>query len=140
VRRYQHLKLPKALVLKVPHHGALNSLDVRSHSPEKGYLDICFHSEAQRCCSILFAGDVSHPNERVYERLRGRTEVYCLSNGLNGRIEAVDLGIELDGAHPVGDVAPCQPAVSVTLDATGNLQVITGVSCPECPSRRSASE
>src|SRR5207253_776290 len=73
VRRYQHLKIPKALVLKVPHHGALNSLDVRRHSPEKGYLDICLHSEEQRCCSILFAGDVDHPNERVYERLLGRT-------------------------------------------------------------------
>jgi hypothetical protein len=140
VRRYQHLKLPKALVLKVPHHGALNSLDVRRHSPDKGYLDICFHSETGRCCSILFAGDVSHPNERVYERLRGRTEVYCLSNGLNGRVKAVDLGIELEGARPVGDVAPCQPAISVALDATGNLQILNGVSCSKCPSRPDASD
>jgi hypothetical protein len=135
VGRYQHLKLPKALVLKVPHHGALNSLDVRRHSSEKGYLDICLHSEAQRCCSILFAGDVSHPNERVYERLRARTEVYCLSNGLNAGVKAVDLGIELEGAGPVGDVAPCQPVVSVALDDAGRLQILQGVSCSKCPSR-----
>ena len=139
VRRYQHLKIPKALVLKVPPHGALNSLDVRRHSSEKGYLDICFHSEAQRCCSILFAGDVSHPNERVYERLLGRTEVHCLSNGLIGRVKAIDLGIELEGARPVGDVIPCQPVVSVALDVSGNLRIVTGTNCSNCPRHPAAS-
>ena len=140
VQRYQRLKIPKALVLKVPHHGALNSLDARRHSRERGYLDICLHSEEQRCCSILFAGDVSHPNERVYERLLGRTEVYCLSNGLNAGVKAVDLGIELEGARPVGDVAPCQPVISVALDTFGNLKVIEGVSCSDCPHRSGASD
>jgi hypothetical protein len=140
VRRYQRLKLRKALVLKVPHHGALNSLDVRTHSSEKGYLDICFHSEAARCSSILFAGDVSHPNERVYERLRARTEVYCLANGRNSPVAAVDLGIELEGARPVGDVMPCQPVVSVVLDVAGNLRIVTGVDCSNCPRRSDASD
>ena len=97
VQRYQRLGLPKALVLKVPQHGALNSLDVRSQSPEKDYLDICIHSDAQRCCSILFAGDVDHPDARVYERLQRRTDAHCLANGLKPTFTAPDLGIELEG-------------------------------------------
>ncbi|MEI8341243.1 MAG: hypothetical protein WCH43_06860, partial [Verrucomicrobiota bacterium] len=97
VKRYQKLKLPKAVVLKVPHHGANNSIDLRSGSKEPGFLDICLHSE-RRCMSVLFAGDSKHPNAKVYERLLARTDVHCLNNGIRGRRIGPDLGIELEGA------------------------------------------
>jgi hypothetical protein len=132
VPRYRKLHLPRAIALKVAHHGALNSLDVKSHSREDGYLDICFHSAEERCRSILFAGDVRHPNPKVYDRLRKRTDVYCLSNGLNGPVSATDLGIELEGARLVGEITPCQPVVSIEMDPGGNAQVLNGISCASC--------
>jgi len=134
VPRYQKLKLPKAILFKVAHHGALNSLDVRRQSAEKNYLDICFYSKEERCRSVLFAGDIRHPSKKVYERLQDRTTVFCLNNGLNApTVGAIDFEIELDGARPVTKVPPCQPVVSFELDATGTVRSTTGFSCDGCP-------
>lgn len=131
VPRYRKLQLPKAAILKVPHHGALNALDMKTHSPEPNYLDICRTGDAP-CHSVLFAGDSRHPNDRLYERLRARTTVHCLINGRRGRGAAIDLHVEIDGAEPVYEVRPCQPNVSFELDDQGAVFVLAGHACDAC--------
>lgn len=126
-KRYRKLGLPKALVLKIPHHGGADALPVTGAN----YLDLCLHAE-QRCKAVLFAGDSKHPNARVEERLRARTDLYCLGNGLKGRRRGKDLGIELPGARPLPAIEPCQPVVSIELDAVGKLTVLAGHSCDGC--------
>jgi beta-lactamase superfamily II metal-dependent hydrolase len=59
--------LPKASVIKVPHHGAKNAF----------YLDgpqrvNCWNLCAEQAMAVLFAGDVLHPDKNVYEALRKR--------------------------------------------------------------------
>jgi len=132
VKRYRKLNLPKAVVLKVPHHGALNSLQLETHSKYPSYLDICSHKD-QKCKAVLFAGDSKHPNSKVYDRLLARTDVHCLVNGLRSATPGRDLGIELEGARPVSTGRPCQPVVSFELAREGSVQVLAGVTCSHCP-------
>ena len=132
VARYRKLQLPKAAVLKIPHHGALNALDLKSPSPEPNYLDVCRSGDAI-CHSVLFAGDTRHPNDRVYQRLRSRTAVHCLSNGRRGRGAATDLHIEIEGAEPVAEVRLCQPHLSFEVDDQGDVNVLVGHACDACP-------
>jgi hypothetical protein len=131
INRYRKLKLPKAVVLKVPHHGAGNSLDLSGQSREPNYFDICLHTDS-RCKSVLFAGDAKHPNPKVYERLRSRTDVHCVINGIRGAHGGVDLGIELEGARPVQSVDPCQPVVSFEVHQSGQVDVLAGNNCTAC--------
>lgn len=131
INRYRKLKLPKAVVIKVPHHGAANSLDLSGQSSEASYFDICLHAD-HRCKSVLFAGDSKHPHPKVYERLLSRTDVHCLINGIRGARGGVDLGIELEGARPVQTIEPCQPVVSFEIHKNGHVDVLAGNTCSAC--------
>ena len=73
-------RLPKAMVLKVPHHGASNALQVSPIRREHNYLDVCSHQSPAR--SVLFAGDARHPDPDLFRRLRARTGMTCISDGL----------------------------------------------------------
>jgi len=130
IKRYRNLNLPKASILKVPHHGASNSLE-SSTSKKPSYLDICRHDE-NRCHAVLFAGDAKHPDKKVYDRLRMRTNVHCLINGLRGGKTGRDLGIELDGARPASNPLPCQPVVSFEISADGKVSTVSGSTCDVC--------
>ncbi len=129
IQRFRGLGLPKCRILKIPHHGARNSLDLRHHAPN--YLDIC--SSEPKAKSVLFAGDAKHPDLDVYANLRRRTEVYCLSNGTKlHRADTNPLRLKMPGARAVHPAPVCNPVVGFELSADGRVTVLSGVGCDEC--------
>jgi beta-lactamase superfamily II metal-dependent hydrolase len=121
--------LPRALVLKVPHHGAANALALERN--RKNYLDLC--RKEPRAVAILFAGDSKHPNKRVFEELRDKTQLLCLSNGQKGAHgPANPLNIKIPGARQVRPSYLCQAQITVELSSDGNLTVARGASCELC--------
>ena len=127
VKNFRESKLPKAHVLKVPHHGALNAMAPHPNN----YLDIC--SKSPRAKAVLFAGDSKHPHPDVHAKLRERTELFCLSNGLKGASTDRDpLRIGLPGARAVSAPTVCNPVISFELDNRGSVKVVAGSSCETC--------
>lgn len=122
--------LPKAHILKVPHHGARNAFDFKHKAAT--YLDLC--SRQPECKSVLFAGDAKHPDAEVYENLRRRSDVYCLSNGRKRNLGNHNpLGLQLPGARAVVPAPICNPVVSFEIDKNGNVTVLAGHNCDGCP-------
>jgi hypothetical protein len=125
---YRKRGLAKACVLKVPHHGARNSFDLQKHAAT--YLDLCSHNPDVK--AVLFAGDAKHPDLSVYERLRNRAEVFCLSNGLKRQGDANPLRINIPGARVVGAAPVCNPVVSFEIDQNAMVTTLAGQSCETC--------
>lgn len=129
VKHYRKLGLPKARVLKVPHHGARNSFNLKKEAVT--YLDICCH--VPKAKAVLFAGDAKHPDRDVYARLRERTEVFCLSNGTRfPLINTNPLRLQIPGARATNSAPICNPVISFELDAQGNVSVLSGTDCEGC--------
>ena len=130
IGRYHNRRLPKALILKVPHHGARNSMNWSG----KSYLDVC--SRDPKAKAILFAGDATHPDRDIYKLLRERSELFCLSNGLTGGMgESNPLRLSLPDARAVRGAKVCNPVVSFELNWTGLVQTIEGIACEFCPAQ-----
>jgi len=131
-RRYRESKLPRALLLKVPHHGASNALLIHPRRGVANYLDLC--SRDPRPKAVLFAGDAKHPSPEVYQTLRARADVCCLSNGLAGQTAVANpLGIAIPGARAVTLSRVCNPMISFEFDENGGFVQHTGVGCEVCP-------
>ena len=128
IRKYRRLGLSEAAILKVPHHGASNAFEFSrgKHS----YLDLC----SQETIAILFAGDVDHPDCRVDERLRAKTKLACLANGLHSsRFPSNPLGIAIPGAIAVSQpVTACQPQISLEIASNGTVTHAAGHICGSC--------
>lgn len=134
-KRYRKRELPKAIVLKVPHHGARNATDLNPHSKKPTYFDLCRHDTDLKCHAVLFAGDSRHPDPKVQEKLKARTRLFCLSNGIaSAPTVANPLGIEIEGARAVRRNIPvCNPVVSFEILKAGEVKVLAGGSCEDCP-------
>lgn len=128
IKKYRHLGLSEAAVLKVPHHGASNAFELRKS--KHSYLDLC----SSDTIAVLFAGDVNHPEERVDERLRAKTALACLANGLHSsRIPSNPLDISLPGAVAVAQpVTPCQDLISLEIGSDGSVAHAVGHTCGTC--------
>lgn len=128
-RKYRRLGLSDAAILKVPHHGASNAFEFGKH--KQCYLDLC----SPNTISVLFAGDVNHPDKRVDECLRTKTDLACLVNGLHSsQIPSNPLGISLPGAIAVAQpVTPCQAQISVEIGSDGDVAHTSGHTCGSCP-------
>jgi hypothetical protein len=130
-RLFFQLQLPKAAILKVPHHGAANALLTNPRRHEHSYLDICAHQP--RAKSVLFAGDARHPNPDVFRHLQARTDVTCLSNGLrDGTPGANPLNINIPGARAATVPPVCNAAISYSIDADGSVNQTAGTCCNKC--------
>jgi ribonuclease BN (tRNA processing enzyme) len=129
VKQHRKLDLPKARVLKVPHHGARNSFNLQRDAVN--YLDICSYTPKAK--AVLFAGDAKHPDRDVYARLRERTEVMCLSNGTRAPLaDSNPLRLQIPGARATRSAPVCNPVVSIEVDADGNVAILAGVGCDGC--------
>jgi ribonuclease BN (tRNA processing enzyme) len=118
--------LPKAVVFKVPHHGAKNSLNTGKKGAK--YLDIC--SKTPKAKSVLFAGDSKHPNDDVFEELKAKTDTICLSNGRKkSPVSNNPLKLQMPGASFIYPAPVCNPVVSLEIDSTGAVHNITGNFC-----------
>lgn len=130
-RLFFELKLPKAAILKVPHHGASNALQMNPRRHEHSYLDIC--SRTPRAKSVLFAGDAKHPDSNVFQRLVEHTDVTCVSNGLrHGIAGANPLNISIPGARAASLPSVCNTVVSFTITDTGIVTQTSGVCGRNC--------
>ena len=131
VEHHRRRSIPKAHLLKVPHHGAKNALDLRHK--EANYLDAC--STVPKVKAVLFAGDSRHPDSDVFTRLKGKTDLVCVSNGLMGHAGAANpLRLMIPGAQAVRDAAVCNPVVSFELDDRGLVTLVSGSVCGYCSS------
>lgn len=129
VKQHRKLGLPKARVLKVPHHGARNSFNLQRAAVN--YLDIC--SYMPKAKAILFAGDAKHPDRDVYARLRERTKVMCLSNGTRAPLADTNpLRLQIPGARAARSAPVCNPVISIEMDVDGNVTILTGIGCDSC--------
>ena len=128
IKKYRRLGLSKAAILKVPHHGASNAFEFSKN--KHSYLDLC----SQDTIAVLFAGDVNHPEPRVDERLRAKTNLACLANGLHSsRVPSNPLGISIPGAIAVSQpVTPCQAQISLEIGSDGHVTHSVGHTCGSC--------
>lgn len=131
IRRYKRTKLPKAVVFKVPHHGASNTVALNKNAREDTYFDVCARAPVP-CKALLFAGDTKHPHAAVFRQLSSRMDLHCVVNGIRGKTLGGDLRIDLPGAKPIYEIESCQPSVSFEVDVLGSVTTIAGVNCENC--------
>jgi ribonuclease BN (tRNA processing enzyme) len=122
---YFKRKLPKARLIKIPHHGARNALEQKPKS--NGYLDIC--SRTPKAKSVIFAGDSRHPDDGVFQKVRSKTDTFCLSNGRKPNNQANPLQLQIPGARCIYPAPVCNPVVSFELDKQGNISLLAGNGC-----------
>ncbi|HEY5778132.1 MAG TPA: hypothetical protein VIT00_05310 [Terrimicrobiaceae bacterium] len=129
--RYRKHGLPKAVLLKVPHHGASNAFLRHPRPGESNYLDLVAKEGGH---AVLFAGDAEHPDGDVYDALRAQTEVRCLSNGTREALPEIDplrLGV-IGGRSAEVPSRICNQVVSFQIDESAKLIVPVGRTCGSC--------
>lgn len=110
-------KLSKAVVLKVPHHGAKNAL----RGQGKSYFDLCKYPS---CKAVVIPGDSKHPHPESRQRLMHRTELYVV--GEKSGAPPNPLRLSIPGAEGVTSAARKNPVVSMEIDSSGTVQVTQG--------------
>ncbi|HEX4085156.1 MAG TPA: hypothetical protein VHY22_09610 [Chthoniobacteraceae bacterium] len=131
VERFQKLKIGKAQLLKVPHHGAANALETGANAKHSSYLRICEKDPPAK--AVLFGGDSKHPECRVFEVLKEKTKLLCLSNGLRGGAARNPLGLDIDGACVLeagGNV--CNSHLGFEISDEGDVNLVVGRQCGFC--------
>lgn len=120
----KQLELPKANVVKVPHHGALNAVSCpKKKQGKSNFLDLC----TKKPIAVLSAGKSTHPDHSVFSFLYSKTSLLCTSNGIcHTRKLGNALNLMLPGARSVEPSAVCNPLVRVALDKCGNACVTVG--------------
>lgn len=131
VSSFHKNKLPKAIVFKVPHHGAANALTTNPQKKQYSYFDVC--SRNPKAVSVLFAGDAKHPDSDVFKRLKKQTNLICVANGLADKPNN-PLHINIPGARLVSPSHVCNAVVSYEIDDRGNAMRINGKCCGWCQS------
>lgn len=126
--RYRKEALPKAAILKIPHHGATNSL---GHH-RKNYLDLLKPNKETK--AVLFAGDAKHPNKTVFDKVRNKASVVCLANGLMppARAASNPLGLTVAGARSATPTVVCNPHIRFEISAAGVVTQSIGRQCGFC--------
>ena len=129
VERCRKEGLPKATILKVPHHGASNAL---GHPAAKNYTDLCLPGGGT--IGVLFGGDSNHPNEKVFDKLKSKMTLQCLANGRKppGQANSNPLNLKIPGAYALASAPACNPHLSFQIDATGQIQQVAGNTCAFC--------
>lgn len=131
LEHYRKSHFPKARLLKIPHHGASNAFDLKEKDPAT-YLGMCDAG----ALGVLFAGDSSHPEPRVWSRLEKKLDLACLINGKkchqNGLVNLDPLNLGIVGARARVPMTPCQGRISVEISATGEFSHAASVSCASC--------
>jgi hypothetical protein len=112
--------LPKAVVLKVPHHGAKNAFQVNPSRHQSNYLDPC-RSEP-RAVAVVFPGDARHPHPTVRNCLEQKTELHTVGTP---RKNVVDnpLKIGIPGACSANVPAQGVPIVTVEISMEADVHV-----------------
>ena len=119
---WRNAKLPAAIVLKVPHHGAKNAFDLRpANLKPLDCLDLC----ADKPRAVLFAGDHGHPDERVLQRLSTKTDLISLFSLSEVQEDQNPLRLRLPRVRSARKAPRLVEfsEVTVDVDSQGTLQV-----------------
>lgn len=75
LRELERAKIPKASVVKIPHHGATNAFYLKPrYRHELNCWDLC----EEKPLAVLFAGDAIHPDPDVLEEIQKRAHLFSL--------------------------------------------------------------
>lgn len=128
--RCQAAKLAKAALLKVPHHGAKNALNLLSGRGQVSYLDLLVKAPSS-CQAVLMCGDTDHPHPLVAAKLSSACETICTGNGKKTvPPSAYGIPIVKTGAK---NAHICNAIVKYELTTSGVLRCISGARCANCP-------
>ncbi len=130
-RLFRELDLPKAQILKVPHHGSADALLTTKKRHQKNYIDLC-SDISNNSHSVLFAGDTRHPSPKVFKNLIARTKTVCVSNGLKNARPYNPLTLSIPGAKAVALPPVCNPVVSFEISHSGDIVRKKGDCHDEC--------
>jgi hypothetical protein len=128
IQLYRKLGLPRASILKVPHHGASNSIILHKKSVPN-YLDICARNPD--CHTVFVGGDSKHPDRNVFLRVRNRSNTVCISNGLRAS-SSNPLNVAIPGARAANPASICNPHVSIEIGSDGTVVRRVGGPCSDC--------
>ena len=123
-------KLPKANLIKIPHHGASNAISVHPRQHELTYLDICLKNQATS--GVIFAGHSRHPDQEVYGHLKSRLSLFCLSNGRKNK-PSNPLKLNIPSAAATTPATTfCNSVLSFEIQSNGTIRTVVGNGCAAC--------
>jgi hypothetical protein len=112
----------KSRILKVPHHGAINSLYLRPNKTNISYLEFC----ADVCDAILFAGDCDHPDVNVKSQLDTKTRLRSFFDLTTKSAGSDPFRLNLHGGEAVDEVL--RPVIvsqiTVTIAPDGTTTIV----------------
>jgi hypothetical protein len=117
--------LPKAAVLKIPHHGGKNAFDLAAANKTTKRVN-CWDSCINKPIAIIFAGDFEHPDPGILKDLEARTELHSFFD-LHANAQRLNpLRLHTIGARAVDQSLRPQTfcKIIVEVDSNGKVQLI----------------
>jgi hypothetical protein len=127
LKELQRAKIPKASVVKVPHHGARNAFYLNpKFDHELNCWDLCEENPV----AVLFAGDPAHPDPEVLAQLQKRSRLCSIFNPAALPYDNNPLGLETPGAEaiPTGRRRLWHCRIVVEIDSSGRIRHSTAPS------------
>jgi beta-lactamase superfamily II metal-dependent hydrolase len=124
LKALERAKIPRASVVKVPHHGARNAFHL---NPKFTHELNCWHLCEERPVAVLFAGDAAHPDPGVLVQLQKRTQLLSIFSLSPMPYDSNPLGLETSGAEAI----PTRPRqlqhcrIVVEIDSAGSVSYST---------------
>jgi Metallo-beta-lactamase superfamily len=127
--KWQKNKLPKAVIVKIPHHGASDAFDLRppnqKYPPDQKPVN-CWDLCAKTPIAVIFAGDFGHPDPEVLKALERRTQLISLFDLQAVQGHRNPLGLQAVGARSVNKSLRPQTFCKIVfeIDSNGKTQLI----------------
>lgn len=128
--------LPLSVLMKIPHHGAENSLFRSSSSgmiSNRNYIKL-FKSDAH----LVIFGNNTHPNPVVWHKLRCKSQnIFFLLNRY--RPQKINNPLNIPGGRlksNFGQKITCNSIIHAEINERGEVTVFPGKSCRECEKQR----
>lgn len=130
-QEFDENKLPLSVLVKIPHHGAKNTLFLGKYDFKfrKDYIKL-FKENAR----LVIFGNSTHPNLEVWEKLRNKSNnIFFLQNRYRPHPDENPLNIpggRLKNSS-IGEIT-CNSIIHVEMDEHGGIVVNPGTSCECC--------
>jgi len=124
-QKWRKNKLPKAAVLKIPHHGGINAFDLAATGESKKPVN-CWDFCVKKPIAIIFAGDFQHPDPEILQILEARTELHSFFD-LQANVQRQNpLRLHTIGARAVDQSLRPQTfcKIIVEVDSNGKVRLI----------------
>lgn len=122
IKHYKQLNLDLASVLKVPHHGATNTIPNGTGGVKTKGTYFCICSKNPKVVAIVFPGDSAHPHKDVRNLLRHCSNAHYVGASSDS-VESNPLNVNILGARVACKETYGASCVKVILDGSGNITV-----------------